>query len=61
MKNLFRLSITSLLLMLFVLPVLAQDTITLKPYTDKAFALTSVVPDGWKDSGNGLYRRAQSA
>ena len=61
MKNLIRLSITGILLMLCALPVLAQESITLKPYTDKAFGLTSVVPDGWKDVGNGLYRRNKSA
>ncbi|MBA3870114.1 MAG: alpha/beta fold hydrolase [Anaerolineae bacterium] len=61
MKNLIRLSVTSLLIMLFVVPVLAQDTITLNPYTDKTFGFTGVVPDGWKDVGNGLYRRQKSA
>ncbi len=61
MRNLIRFSAISLLIILVVLPALAQDTIPLKPYTDKAFGLTSVVPDGWEDSGNGLYRRAQSA
>ncbi len=61
MRNFIRLSVSSLLIMLFVLPVLAQDTITLKPYTDKAMALTGVIPEGWKASGNGLYRRASTA
>ncbi len=61
MKTFFRLSVTSLLLTLFTLPVLAQETISLRPYTDKAFGLTSVVPQGWKDVGNGLYRRSPSS
>lgn len=61
MRKFFSLTITSLLLMLFTFPVLAQDTITLNPYTDNAFGLTSVVPDGWKDVGNGLYRRQKTA
>src|SRR4051794_20368579 len=61
MRTLIRWSIISLLLALSVVPALAQDTITLKPYTDKTFGLTSVAPDGWKDEGNGLFYRSQSS
>ncbi len=61
MKYVVRLAITAMMLMLFAIPVLAQETITLKPYTDNNFALSSVVPDGWTDVGNGLFRRAKSA
>ncbi|MBA3870115.1 MAG: hypothetical protein H0X30_13300 [Anaerolineae bacterium] len=53
-------SIISLLFGLCLMPVLAQDTITLKPYTDKTLGLTGIVPDSWKDFGNGLYERDQS-
>jgi pimeloyl-ACP methyl ester carboxylesterase len=62
MKSLIRLSIISILLTLFAWPALAQDqaAITLKPYTDTTFGLTSVVPEGWTDVGNGLYRRLNS-
>jgi len=61
MKNLIRLTITGIALMLMALPVLAQDTITLKPYTDKAYGISSVTPEGWQDAGRGIYRRAKSA
>ncbi len=61
MKTFFRLSVISLLLALFILPVLAQETISLRPYTDTTFGITSVVPQGWRDVGNGLYRRSPSA
>ncbi len=61
MKNLIRLTITGLALLLMALPTLAQDTLTLKPYTDKAYGISSVAPDGWQDAGRGIYRRAQSA
>ena len=54
-------SLIILVLSLCIVPVLAQDTVTLKPYTDKGFGFTSVIPDGWQDTGNGLYERAESA
>src|SRR3954454_13105863 len=60
MRSVICWSIISLLFGLCLMPVLAQDTITLKPYTDKTLGLTGVVPDGWTDAGNGLYERAQS-
>lgn len=61
MRNPVRFGIISLLIMLFILPVMAQDAVTLKPYTDKAYGLTSVVPDGWKDIGRGLFQRLKTA
>src|SRR5690348_2438591 len=60
MKTLIRWSIIALITALLVIPTLAQDTITLKPYTDKTLGLTGVVPDTWQDLGNGLYERDQS-
>ncbi len=61
MKNLVRMTVASLVLMLMTLPTLAQDTVTLKPYTDKAYGISSVAPEGWQDAGRGIYRRAKSA
>src|SRR5689334_24353212 len=62
MKTSIRWIVIGLLLALFAVPVLAQDTtVTMKPYTDKNFGITGVIPDGWKDVGNGLYRRMKSA
>jgi hypothetical protein len=60
MKTLIRRSIVILITGLLVMPTLAQDSITLKPYTDKTLGLIGVVPDSWKDFGNGLYERDQS-
>ncbi len=60
MKLLMRSAITGLLLILLRLPVLAQDTVTLKPYTDTSYGLTSVVPEGWQDIGGGVFERDQS-
>jgi hypothetical protein len=59
-KTLIGWCIVALIMVLLTMPALAQDTITLKPYTDKTLGLTSVVPEGWQDMGNGLYERDQS-
>jgi len=60
MKTLIRWSIIALIMVLLTMPALAQDSITLKPYTDKTLGLTGVIPDGLQDMGNGLYERDQS-
>lgn len=61
MRTPIRWIIIGLLLTLFAVPVLAQNTVTMKPYTNKNFGITGVIPDGWTDAGNGLYRRMKSA
>src|SRR5262245_28506852 len=61
MRTSIRWIVIGLLLTLFAVPVLAQGTVTMKPYTDKNFGITGVIPDGWTDAGNGLYRRMKSA
>lgn len=61
MKIVIRWGVISLLLILCHMPLLAQDTIILKPLNDKAFGFTTLVPDGWTDAGDGLYERARSS
>ena len=57
--------IRSVALLLFValaaLPLAAQEAIVLVPHTDEAFEIQSVVPDGWKNIGNGIFSRATDA
>lgn len=50
------------LLLLSAIPALAQDdsTLTLTPYTDEAFEIQGVAPEGWQNAGPGLRAR-QSA
>ena len=60
MKFIFRWGIAAFLLILSLVPVLAQDTVTLKPYTDKSYGLTGIVPAGWNAIGSGTYERDQS-
>jgi pimeloyl-ACP methyl ester carboxylesterase len=40
---------------------LAQETITLLPYSSEAYGIESVVPEGWHDVGRGIYARQQDA
>lgn len=44
----------------FIVPGRAEP-ITLVPYTDAEMGFTSVVPDGWEDSGDGVHMRGQSS
>lgn len=42
-------------------PASAQDSPTLVPFTDEAFGIQGVIPDGWTKRGPGLYARGSSA
>ena len=60
MKMIMRSSVIGLLLGLIMWPVMAQNAIHLKPYTDNSYGLKSVVPESWQDVGGGLFERNQS-
>jgi len=60
MKTLMRLSVV-LALLATALPIFAQDTITLEPFTDASFGVQGIKPEGWESAGPGLYARGSSA
>ena len=35
----------------------AQETITLLPYSNEAYGIESVAPEGWEDVGQGVFAR----
>lgn len=54
--------IISVLVALLALPVMAQNAeVTLIPYTNEAFGMQGVQPDGWTQVAPGVVRRANSA
>jgi uncharacterized protein len=55
--------LAALLILSASLSAAAQDEemITLLPYTSEAFALESVVPEGWTDLGQGIFARQRDA
>lgn len=55
-----RLFVIVMLLMIVVLPTLAQD-ITLVPFTDESFGIQGVMPEGWSQAQSGIYVRGSSA
>ncbi len=61
MKTLVRLALLVVILGTFSTTVRAQDTTKLVPFTSEAFQIQGVVPDGWKDSGDGLYTRQKQS
>ncbi|MBZ0295553.1 MAG: alpha/beta fold hydrolase [Anaerolineae bacterium] len=50
-----------LALLLLVLPVAAQEEITLTPFSNDTLAISGVVPDGWVNLAPGVYRRGTDA
>lgn len=54
--------LTIVMLVLSAFSVLAQDTgVTLTPFTDEAFGVQGVLPDGWTKVSPGVYARGQGA
>jgi uncharacterized protein len=62
MKNLMRWGLSGLVvILLVVVPALAQDQLTLTPFTDDNYGISGVAPDGWTIAGPGALARNKNA
>lgn len=50
-----------LVLTVIVFPIAAQDSTTLVPFTDAAYSIQGVMPEGWTKVSPGAYARGSSA
>jgi uncharacterized protein len=61
MRNLMRWGLSVLMMLLAIVPVLAQDQLTLTPFTDNNYEISGVAPDGWTNAGPGALARQKDA